>query len=207
MQGGNTLSEAKWSNVATQLMPHVNICMLQGCGELPESATSRSTKNGIQICHWKIGVESHLTIIYLQNDLFGNLAIVTNMTPSKTTVIDSQNSGTQSPFLGAKINGEWFYSIQASNESEAELQGMVAAVAEYSEYDDWFIVGDFNREPSEITKETLGVVCPPNRPTQPNKAPIRRRDYMIVNVGETIPGIVMESTVSDHYPVLYNLIF
>ncbi|MFZ5817640.1 MAG: endonuclease/exonuclease/phosphatase family protein [Bacillota bacterium] len=206
MQGSSASTENKWNSgvlaMFTQL--HLEVCCLQECGGVPDSAQLVQNYHGIELYTW--GTErSRKYILFYPWDQGGNrcnLAIVSRSQILQPALLYPTAGPVWRPALGANLNGLWLFSIHAISPNGPDAPGLLNAIALYAGTAGWVAAGDYNREP-----HTLAVpwtVNPPNGVTRPASGVAI--DYAVGTNPRPVTGQVVSGLLlSDHYPVLYSL--
>ncbi|MGA9875199.1 MAG: endonuclease/exonuclease/phosphatase family protein [Solirubrobacteraceae bacterium] len=233
MQGGNAATEVKWQTgvanlLANALVPPDAIC-LQEAGGVPASArllaaVGRGPVSGrffdprlrttrVNVYRWGgTRTRGGYTIFHHQWDDQGNrvnTALVTyaHLDPPFDVELAWAGEGpTWRPALGILFRGAWIYSFHAISPNGADAAGVLARVANSAAGTNWWVGGDFNRDPLSLIPllPANSVTCEPNKPTHSVTNPITRKDYFVRSGHNPSTGIVDESIIySDHFPVDY----
>jgi cytolethal distending toxin subunit B len=234
MQGGNAATEMKWQTgvanmLANSLVPPDVIC-LQEAGGVPNSARllgvlSRGPVSGrffdpltgstrVHVYRWggtRTRGRGH-TIFHHAWDNGANrvnTALVTDAQLDPPFAVELAWAGegpTWRPALGILFRGAWIFSFHAISPNGADAAGILARVANGAAGTDWWVGGDFNRDPLTLIPRlpANSVTCGPNKPTHSVTNPTTRKDYFVRSGNNPAIGRVDESFVySDHFPVDY----
>lgn len=170
MQGASASSEAKWSVSIRQMVSGegaLDILALQEAGSLPASAmpTGRSFDNGSGVVvseyRWNLGTTLRPDFVYIYfapTDPSANrvnLAIVSRRMADEILLLPPPTTASR-PLLGIRIDNDVFFSIHALANGGADASAIVHNVDLFFQRSptlantNWIILGDFNREPTEL---------------------------------------------------------
>ncbi|WP_240124499.1 proprotein convertase P-domain-containing protein [Streptomyces sp. MUM 136J] len=230
MQGASSSTDSKWTTTVTRLLtggynylPH-DVLALQEAGprsSLPGTVVYASTLtvNGRQATYdyevrrWQVGSSTRGRTVYitwLNTDPTGNrnnVAIVTDDYPQSFEAVAARQANNTSwgmrPALGVRLtDGSWFYSFHASSNGDNrsnDAQNMLVEVS--SRGGQWAVLGDFNRNPANITVPPGSQIYRSGMGTQQGGGEL---DYMVSNDGQNMQGWTgrrMNGAGSDHFPV------
>ncbi len=147
-------------------------------------------------------------ILYVTTDVSSNrvnLAVVSIHQPIQFVVPKPGLKGARPP-VGIKIlPGGWFvFSVHDFSPGGNDAASMLQHVKVELPKKRWAVLGDFNREPENLTVPQGAYLCPPNMPTRKALKP-KQYDYMVNTVGVST-GEALGLELADHYPVLFDLI-
>jgi cytolethal distending toxin subunit B len=216
MQGASYTTENKWNTGIMNLLNNgADICCLQECGGVPDSATLINNNFGgiDDLCYYTWGtLRTNKHILFYPADPNGNrcnLAIVsnTNIVPADALLIYPTVGPIWRPALGFQLNANNFvFSMHCISPNGPDANGLLnsinAAVGAPGNF--WIAAGDFNREPGSL----LGLpynISPPNYNTYSVFDPNKKIDYSVNNQIAGLQGTVLELVMSDHYPVIFNI--
>ncbi|HKT82203.1 MAG TPA: endonuclease/exonuclease/phosphatase family protein [Solirubrobacterales bacterium] len=233
MQGGNATTEVKWqtgvANILANSPLRPDAICLQEAGGVPDSArllgvVSRGPVSGrffdplsgttrVSVYQWG-GTRTRPghTIFHHEWDDQGNrvnTALVTyaELRPPFDIELSWAGEGpTWRPALGILLRGAWIFSFHAISPNGADAAAVLARVADGAAGTDWYVGGDFNRDPMTLIPliPANSVACEPSRPTHPVKNPSTRKDYFVRSGIIPATGTVEANiTYSDHFPVEY----
>lgn len=214
MQGASHSTENKWNEGILQFIRKgAEICCLQECGGVPESATPivvpLGTPAGVELYTWTGSARPQKYVLFYPADPGGNrcnLAIVSLAMPANIQLLYPAAAPIWRPVLGAQYGGgAYCFTMHAISPRGPDVVGLINAVVNGA-VAPWSIAGDYNREPNTIPNGTPGVVCPPNYPTHPSSKPVSKYDYATKSWGAAVIGTVYEAPIlSDHLAVMFVL--
>jgi cytolethal distending toxin subunit B len=218
LQGASHSTEVKWDSGVAPMMSQNRLVALQEAGSVPDRARfwedhsltdSAGRQWTVREYNW-LGSDSRLGywIYWLETDPNGrrvNLALVSATHAADIDVV----AGPNRPGLGIRIGVDWYFSVHGSAGNHGgdvpTLLGNINNAVANKGYDDWFALGDFNREPETLENiPNLGVVCPPASPTHPATAPVSKFDYMVRDFEPKLTGDVLQLQMSDHLPARFS---
>ncbi|MBZ7949533.1 cytolethal distending toxin subunit B family protein [Campylobacter sp. RM9939] len=187
MQGSSASTESKWNISVRQLVTGDNpldIVAIQEAGVLPATAimTTRQVQPvgvGIPIheYEWNLGSLSRPNIAYIYYSRVDvganrvNMAIVSRIRADEVIVLPPPTVASR-PIIGIRIGNDAFFSIHALARGGNDAGAIVTAVdMHFRNMPDinWIIMGDFNRNPDQLTplldpdlRRRINVVYPPS---------------------------------------------
>lgn len=219
----------KWVNaIAKMLNENIDYMCIQECGDItqaiitPYSCTNLSPPNTLYnpICYsWNRGTQdrpklSFITYVKWGNKLRCHLSIISKNEPKSMICLNNPKNINQRPCLGIDTGlGYYIFTIHAFSGvtvNQTDIYGTITNIMTYCGTNNWFLLGDFNLTPSELTGNANWaniirgnpiVAIDPLRPTQQWGAIL---DYAIF---KKIPAPSYEFKVldtiykSDHFPV------
>jgi len=212
MQGASHSYENKWHEGVMNLLNRADVCCLQECGRLPNSAKLAHH----QYCeipdleYWTWGTSRATKyILFYPWDAYGNrcnLAIVSKTPPLSGTLVTPGMAPAWRPALGFQINANtYIFSIHAISGGGADVNGLLGAIngAMGGMINAWIACGDYNRAPNSFI--TPHFVCPPNVSTFSVLNPGAKYDYCVRNTVGAVTGIAQSLFLSDHYAVEFTI--
>ncbi|TKX31240.1 cytolethal distending toxin subunit B family protein [Campylobacter estrildidarum] len=187
MQGSSASTESKWNVSVRQLVTGenpLNIVAIQEAGVLPATATMTSRQVqpvgvGIPIheYEWNLGSFSRPNIVYIYYSRIDvganrvNMAIVTRTRADEVIVLPPPTVASR-PIIGIRICNDVFLNIHALARGGNDAGAIVTAVdMHFRNLPDinWMIMGDFNRNPDQLTplldpdlRRRIRIVSPPS---------------------------------------------
>ena len=228
MQGSGATDEVKWQTgvINTLQSDDVNLradmMCLQECGPFPASSKEvkqikfrapDASENIVRI--FSLGGTSSRpfgSIVFHQWDTKGgrvNTALAyKGEAPEDAAVklVWPATGANWRPSLGVKSAAGWVFSFHAISPKGPDAAEMLKAIVSAAGSDPWVVGADWNQEPGEIKAIPANcVVCVPNAPTYPTKAPVSRYDFLVRSGATKVEGKVTSLVCSDHRPVAYTI--
>ena len=215
MQGGNYSTEDKWNRCVMPMLRSADgaaadVCCLQECGAVPDSAVPDGADNGVERYTWG-GTSSrpYLNILFYPWDQNGNrcnLAIVSKTKANGQTVAFPAAGPTWRPALIGGWDNAYIASIHAISPGGADSSGLVRTVKDGAGTMNWLVLGDFNREPSSnTTAGQLGRMEWAGK-TYSTTNPASIYDYAIVSatLQARRSAVLGQVVFSDHLPAIFD---
>lgn len=235
LQGSSATTENKWNINVRQLISGenaVDVLAIQEAGSPPASAidTGRLIPSpGIPVREliWNLSTNSRPQQVYIYFspvDALGgrvNLALVSNRRADEVFVLSPVRQGGR-PLLGIRIGNDVFFTAHAIATRNNDAPDLVDEVYRFFRDSrdpihqalNWMILGDFNREPSDLE---MNLTVPVRRasevvsPTAATQSSQRTLDYAVVGNSLIFRQLPLQAGVvygarrtqisSDHYPV------
>lgn len=187
LQGSSASTESKWNISVRQLVSGdnpIDILAVQEAGVLPETAimTPRQVQPvgiGIPIHEyiWNLGSLSRPNSVYIYYSRVDvganrvNMAIVSRVRADEVIVLPPPTVASR-PIIGIRIGNDAFFSIHALARGGNDAGAIVTAVDMHFRNMpnvNWMIMGDFNRNPGNLTplldaelRSRINIVSPPS---------------------------------------------
>jgi endonuclease/exonuclease/phosphatase family metal-dependent hydrolase len=220
MQGGGS-----WDSVNSLIAKYgVNILCLQECGIPPKNVLQDKAKDdgGIPVLYnvgsnSKPHIFSGLYFEYGKVNKRCSLMVLADNATGHSGVKKVTYQGKSKGILGDKLRPAvgiqtaaklWAFSFHAPSKNHsfasACTKSVICDLVGQKDIDNWVIGGDFNCEPKEMEKRlgAPGYICNGGKPTQKSGNEL---DYAIHTNGLKIKCLGAQGTMSDHYPVFFEL--
>lgn len=199
---------AQWAT-AYSLSTHFDMLALQEvplgapAGAVAQAPVSGGAGRMVEFYHWRRSARSPLRFLYIYRTGSRNLGIVTSRIVDTVRVVP----GVYRPALavGFRADNVMLASIHASANGGSDADSLVRRVEQQAAADafgNWAALGDFNRNPRNLTIPTGAHIYRSGVPTQQSGGEL---DYMVSNVDTPLwqPHVV-SYTRSDHWPVTFS---
>lgn len=170
MQGSSASTESKWNVNIRQLVSGssaADILLVQEAGSIPVSAVYTGTVVqpvgvGIPIDEftWNLGTASRPNLVYIYYSRVDvganrvNLAIVSRRRADEVIVIPPPTVASR-PIIGIRLGNDAFFSVHALANGGTDAPAIVENVYRFfigRPEINWFIGGDFNRDPNSLSR-------------------------------------------------------
>jgi len=224
MQGADSGSDTKWTTSIARYIRSAEIVAVQEAGPVPPGEFVNNSAyfaglpaigraNYIQHHRWRFGREAY-EVYFLQTDPNGgsyvgnrnNVALVTQREADEITAIPNPIQGGRAA-IGVRFDNDWYFSFHAMSgdqttggrDAQAMLGDIDAFVRQQPGNQQWTVLGDFNREPSELAHPVGSRIYNSGEPTHMSG---RELDYAVSSVD--IPGHPVDrqaGATPDHFAV------
>lgn len=181
MKGGPAPAEEKWQCVAALLAGSnpggpVDICCLQGCGELPEAAVQyQDYGDDLLLLKWRTGKNAApvyiLALTRWADETGIQCAIVSRDQPEIPRLIQLKPEAGRRPALGALLKDHWVYTFEAIGPNDvesgtptvgADIAPMLTAVAKDAAGTAvWLVAGSFYLPARQPFPQGDWIMTPP----------------------------------------------
>ncbi|GDY49505.1 cytolethal distending toxin subunit CdtB [Streptomyces violaceusniger] len=221
MQGADSGSDTKWTTSIGRYIRAAEIVAVQEAGPLPPGEFVDNSANfaglpaigrGNYIQHhrWRFGRENY-EVYFLQTDQNGgtyvggrnNVALLTQREPDEVTAIANPYSGGRAA-IGVRFGNDWYFSYHALSGNEVtggrDAPTMLALVDDFVRRrpgnERWTVLGDFNREPTNLAIPVGSHLYNTGQPTHFGSGRDRELDFAVSSTD--IPGHPTDRLAGPH---------
>ncbi|MFF1482135.1 RICIN domain-containing protein [Streptomyces sp. NPDC058301] len=214
MQGGTAYNESKWTSDIVGLLQHHDIVALQEAGPHPPGTFQSTYRDGqlaVDYYTWRPGSSSRgqtYHIYFMETDPIGhrvNLAIVTQEQADGVWMFPAAFA-TSRPAFGVRLGRTVFVTLHGlsrrqqamGGNDDARLLNTIDQTVRPWGYD-WAALGDYNRDPDNLTVPANSYIYRSHQATQQNGGEL---DYMVASRAVNgYSGRRLNGLSPDHYPV------